>query len=274
MKTQRLVKQLFASYHLFFSYRVLAASCALVAWMTVAAGAVTENYGTFNGADVTFQDVTEMSPNDPLPLFGEPLAAGNSLVFRPNEFYSASVDPAGGFDVTDSQLRTTITANPGMAIDAIMIEEAGDYTIIGPPGSSASAQVAGAVHIRVLEIDGLSVSGPADSTNIPFTPSGGVFDLSGGIGAAVIFEGDLLIDVTALVADSGAAGRATMLELTLDNVLGTMNQPGTAVLIKKKDIGVGARMVNNPEPSSILLIAVGLVGLIGYTQRRRRARSH
>ena len=71
----------------------------------VAMGAPT-NYGDLNGIHIIFEQVTESSLTDPVPLFGTPTAVGDVLQFDPTQFTSSST--GGGSDSTDGTLTMTI----------------------------------------------------------------------------------------------------------------------------------------------------------------------
>src|SRR5438270_709188 len=80
----------------FFSAAVLAAGPA--------AHAATINYGDFPvpPAGITFQQVTESSGTDPVPLYGPPTPFVVGLDFDPTSFVSSSTN--GAADITDGQL--------------------------------------------------------------------------------------------------------------------------------------------------------------------------
>ena len=66
-------------------------------------------------------------------------------------------------------------------------------------------------------------------------------------------------------------GSVTQLQWTMDNSLTAYAPSGGLSFIKKKDIGGVALTVQTggiPEPSSVILAALGLVGLL-YAARKR-----
>jgi len=246
--------------------------CALA---TSSAPAASMNWGDFVGDTVIFFDVTETN-GEPALLFSMPSIAGDTLEVDPVNFFS-EVDPGPGSDVTDSTLTTVVKALPGNRIDNLMVSEAGDFTLIGAPGSLATASVAAAFFFEVLEVDGVPVGdGPSGTINMVFStgggPNGGEYSLPGDGGTTVPWEGTAFIDVAAAMAASQYAGQnATLVSLSFDNTLSTTADANSSAFIKKKLIGGLTIETNIPEPSTIAVallcgLPLGMVAL-----RRRRA---
>lgn len=237
-------------------------------------------YGDYVGNTVTYEGISEDSTTDAVPLFGAPTINGNSLNFAPVSFGSHS-SGAGGIDITDGSLTTMITAHSGHAIGEIVLHEAGDYTMIGLGGADTSAAVSSAVFVTVFGIEGAEDFDPIFfNTNMLFTPSDGDFNLAddGMAIKATIWEGDLTIDVMALLEDAGQEGSPTMVTLTINNTLVTTSEAGTAALIKKKQWGGMTMTVLDPsnqqpvipEPGSLIIWSLlGGIG-IAFGWRRRR----
>ena len=85
----------------------------------------------FVGNTVNFQNISESSSTDPLPLFGQPTGSGDQLLFQPTTFSSYSQGLAA--DQTDGHLTMTIALQPGKAtsITSLVLNEEGDYTMNG-----------------------------------------------------------------------------------------------------------------------------------------------
>jgi hypothetical protein len=247
-----------------FGALALAASLGLAS----AISAVPINHGDFAGDGVLFRGVSEDSTTDPgaLPLFGSPTVGGASLDFSGISFGSSS--GAGGVDVTNGSLTMEIVAQGGGFIDSISLLEAGDYTLFGVPGAAALAWASAAVYLDILEVDGIGIDPINVQANLIFSPSSGQFDLlTGGPALARIWNAELTIEVTQALQDKNIQGGATMVSLTLSNMLATASEPGAASFINKTDLDISAQVI--PEPTTFVLLGTGLLGLFLMGERRR-----
>jgi hypothetical protein len=221
-------------------------------------------YGDYEASDVMFNMVTEESSTDEVPLFGAPVATENSLAFFPTNFGSSAQN--GASDTTDSQLRMTISAKEdSIGIAQLMFEEVGDFTLNG--GGEATAMVGAAAFWSIVEIDGQAIQGPLPSSRANLTfdsgggANGGVYTLPGDAGAATTWAGSLVIDVNEFLRSEGIDGRATKLELSLDNTLSTFADGLSSSFIKKKEaqqITITAVTAPVPEPTAALLTFLAL----------------
>jgi hypothetical protein len=86
-----------------------------------------------------------------------------------------------------------------------------------------------------------------------------------------IWTGSLLIDLDQIIAGAGATGRATRVEINLNNTLVAFAQDGATARIEKKDID-GLAITIVPEPGTAILMGLGLLGLstLGSTNRRNQ----
>lgn len=237
--------------------------------------AATMNYGDFVGTSVTYNNVTEANSGPDL-LFSAPSVVADTLEFDPVNFLS-EVDPGPGADITDSEINTVVTANPGFFIDNIQISESGDFTLVGEPDAFGEAEVGAAFFFEVLAVDGVDVGdGPIGSVNMQFTtgggPNGGEYALPGDSGTAVAWTGTAFLNVAAAMdADPNYAGsRATKLRLSFDNTLSTAAGEGASAFIKKKSIGGIIIRTNIPEPSTVILLGCLAAGGAGMVAMRRR----
>lgn len=261
------------------------------------------NYGSHMGTHVTYVNVTEDSGADePLPLFGAPTVTGNSIDFNPVGFDAMST--GAGSDITDSNLVFMVTAKSGSRIQSITLTESGDTTLAGnvAPGSMGTASAAfasGVVDIHEVDFAGINhISVPFSFT---FNPSGGTYFLGTDGGGGPIFHtewsGSATIPIEQILIANGfmippgpidPEGGATKVSIDLDNVLVAVSQQGTSAIINKKDFGglsirvnvrtepggepeglrVGTLQV--PEPSTLFLAGIGVVGLL-FASRWRRA---
>lgn len=227
------------------------------------------NYGNFTSPNYVFQNVTESSGTDPVPLFGAPvnsggLLASNALTFSPSNFQSAASSATFATDTTDGQLNFTVRALPGSTITDFIFSERGDYTLSGLPTAFAQATVGCSINIRVVEVNGTAILPVASQFNLAFN-GGGIYTFPPSATAAG-WNGTGAFNVSAFLASMGINGQATKIEVALDNTLTTTVGGGASALIRKKQAeGVIINII--PAPSSAALIGLG--GLIAA--RRRRA---
>jgi hypothetical protein len=249
----------------FRSCKLIASAIGLLALGSVASAAAI-NYGNFNGTNVMYLQVTEDSSTDPTPLFGAPTVSGDSLTFNPTSF-GASATGAGGVDITDGTLASTLMTTGTKRIHKVSFAEAGDYTLAGGAGTTATAASVGAsFFLRVIELDGVGVAPINFSGNMTFSPSGGTYDfVNDPHGPAQIWNGTVTFDIDALLASQNVVGQATKILLSLDNVLLAASEAGTFSTIKKKQFeGVTVTVDTDvPEPTSIAFLALGGAVLIG-----------
>lgn len=228
---------------------------ALLCFCGASAFAASINYGNYAANNVTYVSVTEDSDTDAVPLFGAPITSGDALVFSPTNFASSTAGP--GSDITDGSLFTTIVAHSGQVIEAVQINEYGDYTLVGSGGSSTGASVSCAVTLQVQDIDGLPITPVTFQFNLAFSPSDGTYNLAeDGMSFAKPWNGTLVADLDAALA---GRGHATRVYMTMDNVLATYAAAGDSATIKKKNsYGVGITAIV-PEPGVLsLLVLAGL----------------
>jgi len=247
------------------SCKLIASALSLLAFGSFASAAAI-NYGNFNGTNVMYLQVTEDSSTDPTPLFGAPTVTNDSLTFNPTSF-GASATGAGGVDITDGTLAATLMTTGAKRIHKVSFAEAGDYTLAGGAGTTATAASVGAsFFLRVIELDGVGVAPISFSGNLAVSPSGGTYDfVNDPHGPAAIWTGSASFDIDALLASQNITGQATKILLSLDNVLLATSEAGTFSTIKKKEFeGVTVTVDTNvPEPASIAFFALGCAVLLG-----------
>ena len=193
------------------------------------------DYGDFAGTTVNFEDVTESSGTDSVPLYGQPTVTGDTLRFSPTEAFFAEAGSYG--DTTDGKLELHLQAADGYQISAIRVTEGGDYSVIGP-GTAVAAGSIGANDVMV-PLDGL-----------------------------VLVLGDVIdSDVWSSGGELVLADPTEMVDIVIDNTLqAATGEAGAAFIIKKIFI---LEVVTVPEPSSLLLLASGTAAL---AVRRRYAK--
>ena len=233
-----------------------------------------QDYGTFTGSSVSFQNVTETSVTNSTALFGAPTIFGNSLVFSPMSFAASA--RSGAAQYTNSLLNMLITGTGQNAINQILLSEFGDYTLIGSHGTAGTnASIVAPLTITVYQVDGHTITPFVyRTTDMDFTPSGGAFALPGQKGSGVAWQGSVTLDVTGLLRDNGYQGYATEVALTWENDLTAHSESGTISYIESKGAGgTGITIVPPgavPEPVTLLGMLMGLSGLATYVRRRKR----
>jgi hypothetical protein len=192
------------------------------------------------------------------PLFGPWVEQGDlSVDFNPTTFKSLSTGDMS--EIVDSQLTFTVMTDN---ILEIWIKEAGDFTLIGGPGTQASARASLSVFWEVIEIDGQAVPGIDGQASAVFADE----ELTDGGYAQGPWTGMLSIDVAGFLAGEGVTGTATKVRVTLDNTLATSSVVGSSAFIAKKDVDI---TIHVPEPASMSLLGLGSLAMAMGLRRRR-----
>ena len=241
----------------------------LFSCMTAATHAITISYGDFPGNTVIYLDVRE-SPSDPLTaVYGAPDPVpilADTLGFRPLDFEAISAGGIPGAVISDGQLITTVMTLPGTSgITSIHFRESGDYGMDGLTSEHlAKVSATLLVELKVFEVDNVPLLVPEF-----FTADDGVAFMrppDDADGWNIEFD----FDIVDLLATRGiTSGRATKIDITLDNILVAMTENGSSASISKKTFLIRT-VTAIPEPSTAALIVLGAFcfGLI----RRRRSR--
>jgi hypothetical protein len=244
------------------SFRVLAVALAAALGLAGSASALTlytdvvTPYWTYSG----IQEASSFG--DAEPLFDQPSAAGEQLVFFPPNFVAQSV--GGGIDATGSHLQLMIEGNsPGQYITTLNLTEYGDATLTSfPPGGGTAAtgtfaSLAG--YVTVLEVNNVSVAPIVIGFTGIFTP-GDTLLLPGDAGTT-LWSGTISVDIASVVAN------ATKIQLDLDNDLYAASESNTTAKIQKKVVNGPAVIISVPEPGALAMLALGCLGL-GLRGRR------
>lgn len=224
--------------------------------LTPAAHAASINYGDFSdippGA-VMYQDVTESSGTDAVPLFSAPTVTEDTLDFDPKGFVAFA--GSGGSDITDGQLNFSIKTLPGTGISSMLFREGGDYSLLGT--GSAGTMVAGGISVRVeiIEVDGVALPNPIDvlasasfSANLVSSPT-----------TLSPWSNTLLVDFGPALANIPHNLGVTKANVVLDDLLAAISDPLSTALIAKKNFTITPTIEGNPipEPASLALFTFG-----------------
>ncbi len=229
------------------------------------------NYGNFAGTTVNFIGVSESSVTESIPLYHDPIVAGNTLDFNPQNF-GAFASGAGGIDLTDGQLSLKMVATNGYSIPTIHFWETGDFTLAGAGGASTWVDVSARFYINITKVDGASIT-PINITNyMNFSPvASGTFTLPGNPGVLNPWGGSITFDINAALAAANQPYSlgATEVQFGLDNALLALSEAGTVAFIAKKDFqgSVGIEVIV-PEPSILALTLCGAGLLISRRSKR------
>jgi len=170
-------------------------------------------------------------------LFGDPTIVGNTLTFAPSNF---KAEAANGemVEVWDT-LHFDIIVHPGSVITGIIIEELGDYSILG------SGMVDVFSTVTVTNLDDPNVIYTNELTVNPLMP----VDIGDGIWTAI--GGIDNIEVTHI-------------RVSLENGLLALADYGSIAMIEKKVVGDSIAITIIPEPATIVILGLG-----GFLLRKR-----
>jgi len=219
-------------------------------------------YPDLTGSTVTYENITESSATDPVPLYGQPSISGDTLVFSPEVEFAASApkvigNTAVNADVTDGRLKFTVRANQGLFINTITLSEFGDYVASGLSDTQVTAS--GAIFASFF--NGTQQVSVAFDGYDPDPDTGGdspFFANSSGVWLAEAFLNLSEYELTEV-------------DIIINNTLTAVapNSNGAAFIAKK---GFNVEVTAIPEPASMALFGVGTLLIIA--RRRRRCIVH
>ena len=153
--------------------------------------------------------------------------------------------------------------------------DCGAISLLGLGGAGTSASDSLAVHITILEVNGVGITaihlGPLDFAPQPtFSPKGSFNLATDGPLNLAPWSGNLLVAFQPFLLANGftKTDKVTKISVDLDNQLFTTSQanPNTIALIDKKTFFTVT--TNTPEPASCVLALIGLVGTALFARRR------
>jgi hypothetical protein len=217
-------------------------------------------YPDISGDAVDFSSISEGSPTgDPEPLYGAPIANGDSLVFPTTASFSASSTGGGSADQTDGKLSYIVTAKPGNYVTSVNMSESGVTILNAPFGGDAFTSVTASADIKILEISGAPVVSPNQAYFFTFSTPNSFLHSADATGPS-------FTDNWAASLSVAMPANVTKLLVVIDNYLYTATVGvGTGAFIDKQGFDLDIDTVI-PEPSTILL---GCLGISFMTLRRR-----
>lgn len=237
----------------------------LIALSTTAAQA-TVIHSDVAGPNVDYTNISEgaVTP-DPEPLYGQPFANVNNLIFTPTANFAAVSTSGGPADQTDGKLTFVATAKPGFELGLLKFRESGLTVLNAPFGGDAFTSVLAFAEIKVLGISGVPVTSTPTTHFFSFAPDSSFLHSADATGPsfATPWVGSLQVALP---------DKTSKVLVTIDNHLYAATVGvGTGALIDKKgfevDIDIDLNPDNNiPEPGTMLL---GFFGAAFVGLRRR-----
>jgi hypothetical protein len=236
------------------------AGLLLLGWSSPAFAIVT-NYGDCDGAGtVVYEAVTE-THTTAAALFGAPTCIGNTIDFDPTGFVASApvIDPNFQQLVKDSQLNFRIVADSGNFIEEVILDEFGDFNLLGPAGNFVAATAN--VKLEINEIfnpldpnnpnPGIAIQEEIQPQFVRLSPGDNTIGLE-------LWSLNATFDVNQILIDSGfvAGTMATNVDLLLNNNLSVNAATGAAEIRKKDAEGLTITVV--PEPTAGVLLGIGL----------------
>lgn len=226
-------------------------------------------HGDFAGTNITFFGVSEetQTAGDPEPLFGAPTVVGNLLTFDPAAFNAAA--SGGGNDADHATLFMDIVGNsPTDTIMSINITEVGDASLVGSTGTGVFLQMSGTIRINATTAGAIT---PITVGWVGTFDTGDFFDAVSKPGTT-IWTGTVSIDIAQILADNLIYDAATSVTLTYNDNIQAFSESGiiSSATVQKKAVDGPAVIIEVvPEPGTVALLGLGLIGL-GIRSRRRR----
>ena len=252
--------------------------CVLQLISSWASGTTIYDYANVSGTNVNYTYISEEptrstlpGPAGPLPKFGQPIG-GDSLLFPLQTFYTKSVGLAS--DTCDSNLKMTISSTGNsLGIDKVTLNESGDYELLRLISTSDDplAKVTAHGHLTVMKVNGQTeINGNSVIFDI-YRNFDQEFHLSGSDVITPDWDGLLNFDVDQALQEQSyyqPGFHVTEAVFSLDNILNSMSEANSQSKIIKKTAYLTTTTIEVPEPSTLVMLFMGVLGL-GIWWRKR-----
>jgi hypothetical protein len=277
---------------------------AIAGVLALATSAQATNYGDLHGPNYNYLNISENDSqifgnppvaSTPTGLFGAPQLTppGSDTLSFPNLSFGTLV-ANGQFELQDGKLQFDMTpANNGVFIHALTFDEGGAWRVLGPDSAitPATASMSEATllfnDLRITSVNGVAISpiivsptftetattqtGPL--AHVALSP-GDVNITSAGGNSTGLWDVTASFNIDSALAAAGRAGqRVTGISVGLDNQLFSQTsqvQGLTLASIDKKHFTVNL-MTTVPEPSTMILGAIGAMGLVVARRKLKKA---
>lgn len=122
---------------------LLAMLCIVHSCFMAECDADTIHYGNLESPGMSFQQISEISVFDELPLFNAPQVNGNTLIFANPTFVASAA--AMQLDFVDGRMTFNVSSKNGVDITGIRLQETGSFFNVGTDLDSSVSAIAFAV---------------------------------------------------------------------------------------------------------------------------------
>lgn len=210
-------------------------------------------YPDMTGITVVYENITESSGTDPVPLYGQPTITGDTLHFPTTAQFSAVAQGVVTSDITDGRLTFKVSAKEGLHLGVISLFETGAFNAFGDSSTLAAAN--GAIVATFAVGNSVQTQSVAFNGHIKDTTDESPF-IANSWG---VWEATATLDLS--------QHQITEATIVIDNILVALAPGGNgAAIIDKKSFTVEVTAI--PEPASLALLGVGTLLIVARRRRR------
>jgi PEP-CTERM motif len=222
-----------------------------------------------NAGSVTFSQITQstQTPGDPPNMYGPAdTSTPNELLFPAPFSFAATAVGAGGADVTDGLVSFLVTADPNTWATGLKWDEDGTWSLVeSVPGFATVAtnvrnRLQGFVTILASDL-------PLPANPIPVAGPALNFDAINNVPPdSDVWSNGFNFDLTPY-------GKVTKFRVSMNNRLLAFSEGGpngtSIAFIDKKLIDIHVRTGMVPEPTTLALLGLGMVGFLAGRRAKR-----